>query len=853
MESPNLSPMHQTILESVSSISPDVIAARGYRSIEKKADLKQLSFGESQRIVPTLLIPIWGVNGEVALYHHRPDEPRILDGKPAKYEFPSGKRMVVDVHPSLKEKVRDPSVPLFITEGVKKADSAISRGLCCIAVVGTWNWRGTNEFGGKTALPDWDGIALKDGADHGRQVYIVYDSDVMLKPQVRQALVRLSGFLKQRGANVAYILLPPGEGGTKTGLDDFFAAGNFVDDLMRCACAELPGIAEESDEAASAIPYVETRQGLIWQRPAQGGSVPVLLTNFTARIVRESIENDGAETRRLFSMEANLNGRSQHFAVPAPVFAAMNWPAEHLGAGAILYPGQSVREHTRTAIQTLSQGAPQQQVRTHTGWVRSGDEGTWVFCHAGGVIGTTTADAITVRLDDGLDRFVLPEPLEGEERLAAVRASLQMLEVGNERLIFPLLAAIFRAVLGAADFSIFLVGPTGVFKSELAALAQQHFGSGLDARHLPGSWTSTDNALEGLAFLAKDTLLVIDDFAPTGSGADVQRLHAKAERILRAQGNNSARARMRADSTLRPPKPPRGLILSTGEDVPRGQSVRGRALILEVSPGDVNQRLLSERQNKASGGLYAQAMAAFIAWLAPRYEEVVGSLRANVERLRDKVGMGGQHNRTPEIVANLVLGLEMFTRFAHEAGALTREEAEALLARGTRAIQTAAASQAKHLEDSEPTRRFRDLIAAALAAGKAHIAAPNGEAPPNAQAFGWRKGQIGQFSDGGEWHAQGDRIGWVDGNDLYLIPEAALACAKRMAGENGEGIMVNSSTLHKRLNEKGLLVSIEKTRGTLTVRKTLGGARREVLHLNTCSIVCQESDQSDQTDLESLA
>ena len=48
-------------------------------------------------------------------------------------------------------------------------------------------------------------------------------------------------------------------------------------------------------------------------------------------------------------------------------------------------------------------------------------------------------------------------------------------------------------------------------KTELAALAQQHFGPGMDARHLPASWSSTGNAIEGLAFAAKDALLASRD------------------------------------------------------------------------------------------------------------------------------------------------------------------------------------------------------------------------------------------------------------------------------------------------------------------------------------------------------
>jgi hypothetical protein len=121
------------------------------------------------------------------------------------------------------------------------------------------------------------------------------------------------------------------------------------------------------------------------------------------------------------------------------------------------------------------------------------------------------------------------------------------------------LCAPWRAVLGACDHSLYLAGLTGEGKTELAALAQQHFGRQLDARHLPGSWISTGNSLEALASAAKDALLVVDDFAPEGGPQDVQRLHREASRLLRAQGNRSGRDRLRPDGELRPPRAPSGL------------------------------------------------------------------------------------------------------------------------------------------------------------------------------------------------------------------------------------------------------------------------------------------------------
>ena len=189
-----LSKEHRHTLEHDSAISNEVVEARGYQTVTTKAELETLGFARSQRNIPALVIPIFNPAGDTALYQTRPDTPRITKGKPVKYETPKGSRMVLDVHPFARDKLGDPSVPLFITEGVKKGDALVTRGLCAVALIGVWNFRGTNEHGGKTALPDWEYIALNK-----RQVYIVFDSDVMLKPEVHNALVRLKAFLEARG------------------------------------------------------------------------------------------------------------------------------------------------------------------------------------------------------------------------------------------------------------------------------------------------------------------------------------------------------------------------------------------------------------------------------------------------------------------------------------------------------------------------------------------------------------------------------------------------------------------------------------------------------------------------------
>ncbi len=190
-----LAEQHKKMLREESGISQEVVEARGYRTVETKSELKSLGFSERQCNKPGLLIPVYSPTGDIATYQYRPDKPRIdKKGRPVKYETPSGTRMVLDIHPFAREKLGNPSIPLFITEGIKKSDALVSRGLCAVTLLGVWSWRGTNEHGGKVALYEWEYVAL----NNGRRVYIVFDSDVMLQPGVHEALRRVKALLESR-------------------------------------------------------------------------------------------------------------------------------------------------------------------------------------------------------------------------------------------------------------------------------------------------------------------------------------------------------------------------------------------------------------------------------------------------------------------------------------------------------------------------------------------------------------------------------------------------------------------------------------------------------------------------------
>ncbi len=114
--------------------------------------------------------------------------------------------------------------------------------------------------------------------------------------------------------------------------------------------------------------------------------------------------------------------------------------------------------------------------------------------------------------------------------------------------------------------------------------------------------------------------------------------------------------------------------------------------------------------------------------------------------------------------------------------------------------------------------------------------------------WGWRtRVSHTKGEDHEVWQSHGDRVGWVVGDGLYLESDAAYKAAQSML--NSDSIPIGAHTLWKRMAERGLLVTTEqRSRGTLTIRKMLGGFRRKVLHLKIETFIPARSDQSDQSD-----
>lgn len=231
MNAPQLAAPHRRMLEQDSGISPEVIAARGYRTVTS-AEARQFGFG-GQQARDGLLLPIHTTDGQSGLYVLRPDQPRVVEDKRKpkdpltgdrqqkviKYEWPRGVGARIDCPPPCFDRLKDARTPLWITEGQKKGDALASWGLCTIDLPsGVWGWKSKQDGiladldfvvwaeavalykAGEPCLPTAEETRLQNAINDGYMIQTPFPR--RSKPK-DQALTQLWFELSKPGNNVA--------------------------------------------------------------------------------------------------------------------------------------------------------------------------------------------------------------------------------------------------------------------------------------------------------------------------------------------------------------------------------------------------------------------------------------------------------------------------------------------------------------------------------------------------------------------------------------------------------------------------------------------------------------------------
>ncbi len=622
---------------------------------------------------------------------------------------------------------------IYIVEGEKDADAARMMGLAATtSPMGAGKWRKsyTQSLFGAAAV-----VIIADKDEPGRK----HAADIAVS-------LHAAG-----GQNIKVIEMP----GFGKDFSDWLGGGGKMPELEAAVAAAplyTPAPPTSEDAEASRADRLKEISGevytiengrICYKKTQDYQEIAVPLCNFTAHVTEEITRDDGLEASRFFKVQGRscTGAHLSEIEVPAANFAGLNWVVGEWGMRAIIGAGMNAKDKLREAIQLMSNDAAARHIFTHTGWRHH--DGKDIYLSQGGAIG---AENVDVDLESQLKRYFLPAP-DPARTVEAVKASLEFIYiVSDPHVTIPLWAAMYLAPLADAidlAFTLWLVGPSGCFKSTLTGLVLNHFGD-FDQNHLPASWQDTSNLLQKLLFLAKDAPLVIDDWAPGQDHGKARELGAKAEHVIRSQGNRQGRGRMNKDTSTRGNYVPRGMLITSGEQTPSGHSHTARIFTIPLEKNQVNIEMLTDAQRGRAQ--YRYAMAAYIAWLQPNWGDRKLELKRRFEELRGQVLDAAEdkkiHARLPDVIAMMQLGLTMGAQFALETGAIDQTTHDGICSDGLKCFIDLATAQGERVEDERPAKRFCEALQSSMNMGTAYLRNKADmsltDMAPGKVAIGWR-------------------------------------------------------------------------------------------------------------------
>ena len=406
-----------------------------------------------------------------------------------------------------------------------------------------------------------------------------------------------------------------------------------------------------------------------------------------------------------------------------------------------------------------------------------------------------------------------------------------------------LVGAAFRATLSEfkkCTVSIFLQGTTGAFKTAISGCIQAFYGKEFNGSHLPENWSSTNNAMEKKAFLCKDAVFTIDDFVARGTPSEVSRLHRGAERVLRAQGNQSGRDRLTSTTALRGAYIPRGLILATGEDVPNGHSLQARCVILSIKKGATDTDKLTTLQELAEEEVLAQLMSNFLSWVARKADakQVHDLMKLAHSDCMIKLPTSG-HTRMRDNLASLMSGIWLLLQFGKELCDFSESEITRLKSATLNAANKVAELQITADKEASDADRFIELLRSSLIMGAAHLANERGGYPKDFCNWGWKVTGVDKYE---KVEGQGTKIGWIFNESICLDMKAALSVIKPLSTRLGNHLGSSERAINKALYEAGMLAKCDEGRHKTKV--SVEGRRVPVICLPVSRVVDLVDDEA---------
>ncbi|WP_195336299.1 hypothetical protein [Paraclostridium bifermentans] len=403
------------------------------------------------------------------------------------------------------------------------------------------------------------------------------------------------------------------------------------------------------------------------------------VSNFIPIIIGQYIIGQGRDRRAVIVLMGidEYGNELETINIEAQDIDSLKWIKNSWGFQYKVFP--KMKDQFLEVLEILVVNSITKKMSDQIGWVKDNEK--YSYLHTRGVIGESDKE---VDVGEHLSNYFLPSEIVDIQK--SCQASLKLLEVAHYEVTVPLLGLVYLSPLLQSikdvgkmpEFVVWLFGTTGSRKTSLARVFLSHFGD--FTNRLPATFNDTYASIEIKAHAIKDSLNLVDDYAPKQTKNQKYGQDEIAEKTIRAYGDRIARGRANSSMISQKQYKPQGMLLMTGENLIRGHSTVARLVALELDKGSVDLELLKEIQDNTS--LLGESMRGYIEWLLPQMNEESSSfgeiIAYNFDIYKDGLAemVVDVHGRSIESCAWLMVGISSMLTYFKDKGVLSEDEFE---------------------------------------------------------------------------------------------------------------------------------------------------------------------------------
>lgn len=408
--------------------------------------------------------------------------------------------------------------------------------------------------------------------------------------------------------------------------------------------------------------------------------------------------------------------------LPATDLLDTKWVTEHFG---FEWKVVGNKNDFTKAVGELNEGVKKDSIYVTTGFKRI--DGVLHFTTNESVLSAASDGRVKCSLPGNLKNYSLPpSKKEGKKTTSAIN-NLLAVSSANSVLALVLIAAVIRAVLGDAlrpDFTVFLVGRTGSFKSSIAAAIQAFFGGNFNKDTLPAHWSSTSLALGKILTMLNHVVCVIDDFKYKNQNQQ-QKVNDDLDQVLRGVSNSSPRLTKPDLDAGKTQVEYAVLPIVTAETVPIGAdpSLHARVVYLDIQPGDLDTPECKQVYQDAENGVFAQMLSNFIQYYIDNEDEVKKRFVSGVDKyaLEIESTCDIEHKRVISNFAQLLASYAAFLRYQIAIKSLKKEQAKEQFFKGKKLIIDLATRQHEIISTKSVQNAISEAFETAIKEGEVYF------------------------------------------------------------------------------------------------------------------------------------